>query len=54
MEPETRYPETRANRVRNDPGCAGQAQGAMGPIILIDMRPRLAGTPHLRQGVQAI
>ena len=54
MEPETQYPETGVARVRSDPGCAGQARGGPGPNILIDVRPTLAGTPYLRQGIQAI
>ena len=54
MEPENQHPETGAARVRSDPSCAGQARGRAGPNILIDVRPTLAGTPYLRQGIQAI
>ena len=54
MEPENQHPETGAAQVRSDPSCAGQARGRAGPNILIDVRPTLAGTPCLRQGIQAI
>ena len=54
MEPENQHPETGAARVRSDPSCAGQARGRARPNILIDVRPKLAGTPYVRQGTQAI